>query len=280
MENTEILTVGHHCHDVLINKNKERTETLGGSVSYATPILQALGTQFKIASKVGSDFKYNDRCAMIPMVAAKTPTTSFVDDYSAGERSEFVGAICEEIFAKDILFAARVAMICGVINEIPAETALKVIEQSRFAVCDVQGILRRVLPNGKITHLPLKETPYYPIMHRFAAVKASRSEAEFIDIDELKHQTRVIVTDGELGATVFEGNETFFYPTQVQTALDPTGAGDSFLAGFAYGLVKGFDLHRQMEFANHCGGLAVQQVGIPVVDAPALHHFLANLSAK
>jgi 1D-myo-inositol 3-kinase len=276
MENTEVLTVGHHCHDILIGKNNERTATLGGSVSYATPILRALGLQFKIASKVGSDFLYGDRCAMVPTVAPQAKTTSFVDDYSAGERSEFVSAICDEIFPSDIHFGARVAMICGVINEIPVETALKVIQNSRFTVCDVQGILRRVLPNGKIGHIRLEETPYFPIMNRFAAVKASRSEADFINIDELKYKTRVIVTEGELGSTVFEGDQTYFYPTQEVTSIDPTGAGDSFLAGFAYGLIKEFDMNRQMEFANYCGSLAVQHVGIPEVNASSLHKFLVG----
>jgi 1D-myo-inositol 3-kinase len=276
MVSTDILTVGHHCHDILIGKNKERTATLGGSVSYATPILKALGVPFKIASKVGNDFLYGDRCAIIPKASLKTKTTSFVDDYSGGERVEFVGAICEDIFPEDILFSAKVAMICGVINEIPVETALKVIQNSKHTVCDLQGILRRVQSNGKIAHIRIEETQYYSIMNQFVAVKASKTEAEFLDIDDLKHKTRLIVTDGEFGAMVYDGDKITHFPTLEVPAIDPTGAGDSFLAGLAYGIEQGFDLNRQIEFANFCGGIAVQQVGIPEMSAQTLQSFLTE----
>lgn len=44
---------------------------------------------------------------------------------------------------------------------------------------------------------------------------------------------------------------------------DPTGAGDLFLGGFAYGILKGYSLEKCAQIANYCGGLAVGSVGVP-----------------
>ena len=43
--------------------------------------------------------------------------------------------------------------------------------------------------------------------------------------------------------------------------IDTTGAGDSFAAGFVYGISEGWEIRRCAEFANQCGAKAVAQVG-------------------
>lgn len=43
--------------------------------------------------------------------------------------------------------------------------------------------------------------------------------------------------------------------------VDTTGAGDSFAAGFVYGISEGWDVRKCAEFANQCGAKAVAQVG-------------------
>lgn len=43
--------------------------------------------------------------------------------------------------------------------------------------------------------------------------------------------------------------------------IDTTGAGDSFAAGFVYGVSESWDVRRCAEFANQCGAKAVAQVG-------------------
>src|SRR5919206_27261 len=41
-------------------------------------------------------------------------------------------------------------------------------------------------------------------------------------------------------------------------ALDPTGAGDVFAAGFVYGTLAGWRLGERLRFANLCAGLSVR----------------------
>lgn len=43
--------------------------------------------------------------------------------------------------------------------------------------------------------------------------------------------------------------------------IDTTGAGDSFAAGFIYGLSEGYSIEKCAEYANECGAKAVSSVG-------------------
>ena len=43
--------------------------------------------------------------------------------------------------------------------------------------------------------------------------------------------------------------------------IDTTGAGDSFTAGFLYGLSEQWEIEKCAEFANQCGANAVQVTG-------------------
>lgn len=263
---TDILAVGHYCHDLLIGRGgvgSGDAEALGGSVAYGPSVLSAMGVGIRIASKVGEDFKYFDQCAERPAVAAGFKTTSFIDDHRKGERHQTVSAVCKSILPRDINVSAKVAIICGVMNEIPAETILAVAARSPIVLCDIQGLIRNVGPGGTLQHLPLRETAFHGLMDRFTAVKVSRSEAPFVDLPWLRTQTTVLLTEDDKGCTVLDTAGTRLFPTRAITPVDSTGAGDCFLAGFAYGFLKDLGLERSAQFANFCGGLAVQHVGVP-----------------
>lgn len=72
----------------------------------------------------------------------------------------------------------------------------------------------------------------------------------------------VITTDGPrtVHALDARGNGFTIQPPAV-TAVDATGAGDSFRAGLLYGLLRGFDLPRSLCWAVACGSLKVRNLG-------------------
>lgn len=74
----------------------------------------------------------------------------------------------------------------------------------------------------------------------------------------------VIIKCGKRGCYVLSEleEEGYFVPAAEQVScIDTTGAGDSFAAGFMYGLGEGWEIRKCAAFANHCGAKAVAEVG-------------------
>ena len=66
---------------------------------------------------------------------------------------------------------------------------------------------------------------------------------------------------GEEGSYVRTAAEEYWVPPFAVEAVDATGAGDAYVAGFLAGLVMGWDLYRTARFANAVGALCVTAVG-------------------
>ena len=71
----------------------------------------------------------------------------------------------------------------------------------------------------------------------------------------------ISVTLGERGVLALIGGEAFMIAGRSVTAVDTTGAGDSFDAGFLCGHLNGFDLRKSLTLANVCGALSTQGMG-------------------
>jgi bifunctional ADP-heptose synthase (sugar kinase/adenylyltransferase) len=72
-----------------------------------------------------------------------------------------------------------------------------------------------------------------------------------------------VVTCGGQGALAIDSvtGEQEWVPSLPVNALDPTGAGDVFGAGFVLGTLRGWPLRQRLAFANLCAALSVQYVG-------------------
>lgn len=83
----------------------------------------------------------------------------------------------------------------------------------------------------------------------------------------LQHRMRgqtlraAVVTRGSAGCRIVTPEETWQLPSFPIAALDPTGAGDAFAAGVAYGMVLRWDWPRIGRFANAMGALATRGIG-------------------
>lgn len=73
----------------------------------------------------------------------------------------------------------------------------------------------------------------------------------------------LIITLAERGAILFQrGQAPLHVAAWAVKQVDPTGAGDAFAAGFAYALLKHRPYPQAMQFANACGALLAQEVGV------------------
>lgn len=87
----------------------------------------------------------------------------------------------------------------------------------------------------------------------------------------------VIVKRGPLGSVAITADKVEEFPGFKVDAIDTTCAGDSFAAGFLYGLMNGWDIPKAVRFGNATGALCTTQIshlGIPSL--VAVEDFLAS----
>ena len=72
----------------------------------------------------------------------------------------------------------------------------------------------------------------------------------------IKHGSKLVCTTmGEQGALAWDGERFWYAPSYRVPVVDTTGAGDLFHAGFAYGLLHGWDPQGMIEFGCAAAGL-------------------------
>ena len=71
----------------------------------------------------------------------------------------------------------------------------------------------------------------------------------------------VVVTLGARGAIGWDGSAVVEAPAFDVPAIDSTGAGDVFHAGYLYGHLQGWPMARKLRFANACAALSLAGLG-------------------
>jgi 1D-myo-inositol 3-kinase len=106
--------------------------------------------------------------------------------------------------------------------------------------------------------------------------------AELPCVNERELRAMLLYTEGARGCTIELPPNTFGSRTRIHAApfpaieKDATGAGDCFLAGFAFGLLRGLSPLRAARWGNYCGARAVESVGVPRLSADDLFPLLAE----
>ena len=76
---------------------------------------------------------------------------------------------------------------------------------------------------------------------------------------------RVVLKRGASGAEIRTGQRTHTHPGFSVDAVDTTGAGDAFAAGFVAARLDGAGMDRALAVANACGAIAVREAGARTV---------------
>ena len=78
---------------------------------------------------------------------------------------------------------------------------------------------------------------------------------------------KVIITRGIKGCSLHSNDQQMHIPAYSAKAIDTTGAGDCFLAGYAAELHYKLNEEAPLRIANYCGHIAVKYKGVPVFKA-------------
>lgn len=174
----------------------------------------------------------------------------------------------------------------GLRSSVARQTILQFLHSSKRAV--------KIFDlNARAGALDLKQI-VFPVLEMAEVLKVNRGDLallqsalrrddatshKFIDFLMKKfHLKMVAVTHGEFGCELFAGNERIRVEGLPVRAIDTTGAGDAFVAGVIYKLLRGVPLRDIAEYANLIGAfLCTREGATPVFDWQDIEAFRDSL---
>jgi sulfofructose kinase len=142
----------------------------------------------------------------------------------------------------------------------PATTSIAA-SWARASRIPVVADLDHVAP-GLLRLLPFVD---YPVTSKEFPVDASAGEQDLLKaLPQLQRKygfRAICATLGVDGALSWDGNCFWYAPSYKVRVADTTGAGDLFHAGFSYGILKGWDMQRILDFSCAAAGLNCETLG-------------------
>jgi sugar/nucleoside kinase (ribokinase family) len=235
---TLVLVAGHVTHD----RYGERL-VAGGCAYFAAWTHRALGARVRLVTAVGEDFTREDAFAGMEVLAARSGrTTLFTNLYPQG------GTRVQRIEAQAPALDSRVPVswrradllhLAPVMGELDLAAWKSAVDAGLVAI-GVQGWIKRAGAQETVVQHP------WPVDEAALAGigAAAVGEEDLLDqgdlLDRLCAKVPIVAfTHGRAGCEVIVRGRTTrlgVYPTH---EVDPTGAGDSFAAGFFLGLAQG-----------------------------------------
>jgi sugar/nucleoside kinase (ribokinase family) len=215
--------------------------------------------------------------ALCPRIPDRATGVAFVTYFSDGNR-RFLYHIAHAAagqmpeLAADYFSGVKFLHICG--------SSLSVSERMRESC--YRAVELTVAAGGKVSFDPNLRPELLggeealrrvcgPVMDAAYVVLPSGSEAELLTGVKgaeaacqallARGASVVALKQGARGCTVITNNERIDIPPFSVEAVDPTGAGDCFDAGFVVGLLEGLPLAEVGRLANACGALGATRKG-------------------
>ena len=249
-----LTVVGHVALDRVVTDSGERTQ-IGGSPSYVSLISRRLGLDVRVVTKVGGDLpsRFIGQLRRLDINLRRqfvegSQTTRFVLDYRRLVRRLSVESVCEEIRPEDVGEHHEAVLISPIVAEVPPQTASKLAEAELVAL-DPQGYVREIKGDGSVVPRPWLDRE---LLMKVSVYKSSAEELELVtgeaepwrgleEIQRLGAEV-ALATMGSQGACLLTRKGRYHIPAyEANVVVDPTGAGDVFMAGFLSEYLRGKD---------------------------------------
>jgi|Deesub1362A_J573_1020465.scaffolds.fasta_scaffold03207_7 ribokinase len=246
------------------SKIKKMGRFFGGGAANVSAIIASLGGNVKLFSAAGGDFissGYSSHLTSlgvdisgVKVFEEELSAHAFIFNDSYGNQITFFywGAsdrITEIEIPSDLDF---VHIATG-----NAEFNKKVANSSNFlsfdAGQDIYGYKREdILEILKFTNILFSNEHEIEFIKKECGMK----EADILEIVDI-----LVITYGEKGSKVVSSSEEIFVPSLKIRAIDPTGAGDAYKAGFLFALGSGLSLKECAEIGTVCASFVVESYG-------------------
>ncbi len=300
-----ITAIGNPVYDLIKTKKiQPKGRVLSGCSTNAALALAKLKSKVRLIGAVGSDLKAQFQSDMqrygIEYKIIDSPTTGgfsldYYDDYGNRTLNLIDKAANIETIGPNWYNDSEAVLIGPILGEVSFEDIMEIhrnFDGTMF--CDPQGLIRGADKNNDIYHK--KVDGIEDTLGVFDIVKPNELEGKIltgIDCREDPYQAAgiikswgpkiVIVTLAELGSVIYDGHEFIDIPPYVTEAVDATGCGDTYMAGFTFEYLKtGGDLKCAGCFASATSSIMLEHVGpdFPLTEAEVRRRQAALMSKE
>ena len=273
----DVCVIGHVTKDIIRIDDRER-EMPGGTAYFVPIALKRLGMDVSVITKVGQE----DKSLLDGLGREKIPvflressrTTIFTNIYSKGldSREQKVSDTASPFTVKDVEDIHSRIFHLGPLTkgDIPLDILRTLSQRSRISL-DVQGFLRSIEErSGKVRLIDWEEKE--EALSLVTILKADEEEAMVMtheeDLEGMAVELsrygpeEIIITCGSKGSLIYSKGK--FYSTSSfapRKLVDPTGCGDTYMAGYLFLRQKTDDLCQVGEFAAKIASLKLENYG-------------------
>ena len=281
----DVLCIGHAAYDILlylerfpIEDSKSETavslESGGGPAANAAYLLSQWGVRCAFAGVVGDDYYGRRILSELKSVGTdtslievrpgfSTPLSLILVNQRTGSRTVVNRKVAYEPLRLELAALAgrapRVLLFDG--HELQASRTALAAFPNAVTLLDAGSAREGTLAlAGEVTYLLASE--------RFATqvtglpnLANPEFQATCLSILRKRFNTNTVVTLGEKGLIVHDGESYDQLPAFAALPVDTTAAGDIFHGAFAYGLLNGRPLHETLRLASMAASLSVSSLG-------------------
>lgn len=262
MSAPDFVVIGHLTRDA----QPDGTHTLGGAATFASIAARNLGYRVGILTSAADNFPEPELLHDIEILRVPSPTTTtFRNEYVDQKRRQHVHDIAQSLTAQDVPMEwrhAKIALLGPVANEVEAEVVRAFSDETLIAISP-QGWMRQWDETGRVKPRAWSQAPDI-LPHADVLILSEEDLGNFNErlSSYIQLAPLVALTRGAHGVIIYRKHERpLQVPAFATQAVDPTGAGDSFAAGFLIRLHETNDPLQAARFGNATASLAIASYG-------------------
>lgn len=259
----DFVVLGHITRD----EQSDGSFTLGGATTFAAIAARNLGYRAGILTRAADDFPQAELLHDIELVRRPSAsTTTFRNVYHGNKRQQHVRDVAGELTAADVpadWHNTKIVLLGPLAGELEHDIIHCFSPETLVAVSP-QGWMREWDETGHVTAKPWDRAsevlPHIQVLILSEEDLRAHPDhlAAFVELAPI-----VVETRGPEGCVVFRGGQAppLRVPAFPTTLIDPTGAGDSFAAGFLIRYHETGDPLTAARFGNATAALAIASPG-------------------
>jgi 1D-myo-inositol 3-kinase len=261
------LALGHVTRDFnLLVPGASPTAVAGGAVYYASHTAHRMGYRTAVVTSSSSPAASKEVMPDTDVITVPSDhTTTFLNDYTFGERVQRLTARAGEIAIGDVpkhLLNPAAALLCPLAGELPLDSLSWFGGSVTGAV--LQGFLRRWDAEGMVS---IERVSPPRLQKKIELVVVSSRELERAAAEEWAQLAEVVaLTSGSDGVEILtRGGWSHLDAPEVSEA-DPTGAGDVWAAAYLAHFARRGSRSESASFACMVAAQSVTAAGVSAID--------------